>query len=162
MARCRLFLVSIMCVGLLVPLASLAGEPVDAAHQPSASEKGRQPFQKGLFVSSLNTPMALFTVPAKKRLVVEFFSAEAAVPAGETMSRFFLFTHKAGSPVGLSEFTHFIGPSSHGPSFGQEVFLASQQLRMYVKAGDELGVNAVGDGTGGAFMSVSGYLQDVR
>ena len=52
--------------------------------------------------------------------------------------------------------------SSHGPSFGQEVFLASQSMRMYVKAGDELVLNAVGDGTGGAFLSVSGYLLNVR
>jgi hypothetical protein len=151
-----------VCLGALVPLAGLAGEPVDTAHQPSVNEKGRQPFQKGVGVGTLNTPTAVFTVPAKKRLVIEFFSAEAFVSSGETVSRFFLSTHPAGSPLGLAEFTHFIGPSSHGPSFGQELFLASQPLRMYVKAGDELVANAVGDGTGGAFMSVSGYLQDVR
>jgi hypothetical protein len=159
MVRQRPFLLSIACVVLLIPSASFADPPVRADHRRDADEEGR-PFQKTVFVSSLNTPTAVFTVPAKKRLVIEFFSAEAVVAPGETVGRFFLSTQNPAS--GNVDFAHFIGPSSHGPSLGQEVFVASQALRMYVKAGDELVLNATGEGTGVAFMSVSGYLVDVR
>jgi hypothetical protein len=161
MVRCRPFLLSIVCLWSLVPAAGFADGP-DAGRRRDANEEGQQPFQKTVFVTSLNTPTAVFTVPRKKRLVIEFFSAEAFVSPGETVNRFFISTQNPALPPGNVDFTHFVGPSSHGPSFGQEVFLASQSLRMYVKAGDELVLSATGDGTGGAFLSVSGYLLDVR
>ena len=161
MVRCRPFVFSIVLLWSLVPAAGFADGP-DAGRRRDANEEEQQPFQKTVFVSSLNTPTAVFTVPHKKRLVIEFFSAEAFVSPGETVSRFFISTQNPSLPPGNVDFTHYVGPSSHGPSFGQEVFLASQSLRMYVKAGDELVVSATGDGTGGAFMSVSGYLIDVH
>ena len=162
MTRSRYCLLAIACGLVLGASPAFAADPVDAANEHGMNEGGRQPFQKGIFVAGLNQPTAVFTVPAHKRLVIEFFSAEAYVASGQTVSRFFLSTQNPALPPGNVDFSHFIGPSSHGPSFGQEVFLASQSLRMYVKAGDELVLNAVGDGTGGAFLSVSGYLLNVR
>jgi hypothetical protein len=115
-----------------------------------------------------NSPAVMFTVPAGKRLIVEHFSTEAFVASGTVVTRFVLGVAIPGS--GVTNSLHFIAPSytvscgsdCAGPN--QTISVASQPVRLYVDAGQQLTFNAAFSAPVGAntFMaaSMSGYLVD--
>jgi hypothetical protein len=128
-----------------------------AANQESATgadNPARQPFQQELFTSSFNTILPVYTVPAGRRLVVDFVSSEAVVPRGQIVNGVFVCVQATDSRV-----CHVIGSTSHGPLGGLDVFIASQQMELFVGPGQELFVNAASDATSGdAFVSFTGHL----
>ena len=96
----------------------------------SADDPARQPFQQEIFIKSFNKPVPVLTVPVGGRLVLDFFSAESFVPSGQTVSRFFICARDPNANT--TSFCHIISPISHGPSEGQDVFIASQQMELFV------------------------------
>jgi hypothetical protein len=126
---------------------NIFGYLVDAIANPvgvtSADNPARQPFQQVVHASSFQTLFPVFTVPNGKRLVVDFVSVEGFVPAGQTVTAFFLAVRDPGAQI--ESFAHVIGPTSHGPSAdgGQDLFIASQQMELFVDPGKELIVNAI-------------------
>jgi len=91
--------------------------------------------------------------------VVDFFSAEGIVPLGQTVSRFIVGAQDPSLPLGTLSFSHIVGPTSNGPSAGQDVFIASQPMQLFVDPGKELIVDAVSDSpSGDAVINLSGHL----
>lgn len=122
---------------------NIFGYLVDTIANPvgvtSADNPARQPFQQQVIVS-FNTLFPVFTVPNDKRLVVDFVSAEGGVPTGQTVGRFLLGVRDPG--VHMGDFGHVIGPTSHAPDpTGHDVFIASQQMELFVDPGKELFVH---------------------
>lgn len=121
-----------------------------------ADNPARQPFQREVFTSSFNTILPVFTVPAGQRLIVDFVSAEAIVPRGQMVNGVFVCVQ---ANANLSRFCHVIGATSHGPSGGLDVFIAAQQMELFVDPGQELVVYTVSDTTSGdASISLTGHL----
>lgn len=121
----------------------------------------RHPFQRGMvieFETGQGIASAQFTVPANKRLVVEYVSAHINLTDG-VMSRFSVHT-AAGDSTG----THYFAPMSH-PLF-PESYTISQQTRLYATPGSTVTVearrtfNATSLPDTG-FATISGHLVDL-
>jgi hypothetical protein len=69
--------------------------------------------------NQVNNPV--FTIPAGKRLVVDYMSAKAEVPAGETVS---------GIHINLPVVHFFLVLAQGADIFGKSVFTAAQDLRI--------------------------------
>jgi hypothetical protein len=145
---------------LVDTIANSAG--VTAADNPA-----RQPFQQHVFAPSFRTNFPVFTVPNGKRLVVDFVSAEGIAPTGQTVTAFVLAVRdRPGDEHAIFSFAHVIGPTSHGPgaAAGQDLFIASQQMELFVDPGKELIVNVESncpqgqDPPRGAHFFISGHL----
>jgi hypothetical protein len=122
-----------------------------------------QPFQHD---SVITTPAGLlggndtFTVPAGKRLVIEFVSFRATWPAGQQTTLAFIGVCNSGGGVCPTNF--FVPAIAQGPDFGGgALFTGSSPTRLYADAGTDVTVairrNAT-TGTGLASVAVSGYL----
>lgn len=70
-----------------------------------------------------------FTVPTGKRLIIEYISLRARVPAGQTVTEFFM----------NRPHVHFFVVSKQGTDIsGRDVFTAAQDARIILKAGDTI------------------------
>jgi hypothetical protein len=101
-----------------------------------------------------------FTVPAGKRLVIEFVSGVIRVVDGDELRDSKVFPIRITDPGQSSGTLHFIVGNAIEVSFGSRSFGISQTLRLY--AGPESLVqlfpsNAISFGQ----LTVSGYLVDV-
>ena len=121
----------------------------------------RHPFQRGVvieFATGEGIASAQFTVPADKRLVIEYVSANIILTEG-VMFRFSVRT-SAGSSTG----THYFAPISQ-PNF-PEAYTISQDTRVYAAPGSTVTiearrtVNATSLPSTG-FASISGHLVDL-
>jgi hypothetical protein len=120
-----------------------------------------QPFQAGTLVSVPNGQLlgvaVVTTVPAGKRLVIEFVSALVFVPAAQHVVELSL-----QSPPG--SYSHYLTPVPLGRNGLNDEFVASQSLRLYANAGQRVQVAVSRTGSNGpasALVSLSGVLVDV-
>ena len=141
---------------LLLPGFSWAGGPdvtvVNPASDPvqarDVDNPAFQPFH-AMTVAAFNTPTVLFTVPAGKRFVVEFFSSEVF---GPSPTRYLVSIAADPAQPGNVLMTHFFPPPSSG-------IAVASPLRLYVSAGQALVVNPAGSSAGNCcFVSITGCL----
>jgi hypothetical protein len=135
-----------LAAALLICSASM---PVHAQKAALVRNVDNAAFQPVFFSASLNYPSSaqLYVVPAGKRLVIEFFSAEifAAPPL-----RFALAVGDPATP-GISNMIHFIPPPAQGIAI-------AQPMRMYVDAGQSVTVFVSSTVAGSCAVSVTGHL----
>ena len=124
---------------------------------------GIQPFQK--YVGATNTgtnvhTFSLGTVPAGKRLVIEFVSAHGQVPAGEHVELFHLNT--VAGPFGGATHDLLVQAQPAAVS-GDAIFRASQQVRIYADPGTTVTalIRTSTLGTTTCAIAISGYLVDL-
>jgi hypothetical protein len=140
---------------------------------PTRDVTPRQPIQKEAVapLGTLTGPanFVLYTVPAGKALVVEYFSSQVGIASGTSVNRYLLGIANDPQNPGMGVFAHSLAPIYHslcGTCAGvTELFIASQPIRMYVGAGHALVVNITFSGDVGdygfGFFAVTGYLVDV-
>ncbi len=100
------------------------------------------------------------TVPAKKRLVIEYASGEAFVPTGQKVL-FSVITTIGGATTGTR---HYLDTDALGSFGAPDYFRAGQLVRLYADPGTTVMLRAIRDvATGDALarMSISGYLVNV-
>jgi hypothetical protein len=108
----------------LVP-AQLDGEPVNVLASTSSM--------------SNQIDVAVFTVPVGKRLIIEYLSLSAEVPAGQRVTGFLI-----NLPV-----VHFFVVFPQGRNItGSDVFTAAQALRVVIEPGQTIRVRAERDAFG--------------
>lgn len=116
-------------------------------------------FENDSFEDGEDAHAARFTVPEGKRLVIESFSIEAGLPAGQTMILASVQARANGS-----FFVHHLGPTYHGQtSNNSSIFLVSQERRLYADGGTEVALTWVRNprsGSGITNASLVGYLID--
>lgn len=120
-----------------------------------------QPFQQ--YVHLVFDPTQLgggktFTVPADKRLVIEFVSGNVALRQGSVSN--FTVTTTVNGIIGK----HRLVVTSQGPSGGLPIsYTVSQNMRVYADPGTTVivFVNATLGGEGGFDATISGYLVDL-
>ena len=117
----------------------------------------RQPFR---IITTVNNAI-LVNVPKGKRLVVEFISGFMQINSFSNVSglpAILLKVNQSGTLV----FQHEIAPQLVYSVTGGTVYIMSQELRMYVDAGDELQASfPSGSGLLANRVSVTGYFVDV-
>ena len=124
-----------------------------------------QPFQKtALLTQSPGTnasSLTIATVPAGKRLVIEFISASGQVPPGQHVESWPVMT--VAPPTGGAQ--HELLVNAQPPAvIGDALFRASQQVRLYADSGSTVQTiirRNSGAGSATYLMTVSGYLVDV-
>ena len=130
----------------------------------NVDEGSRQPFQRPFAVNLAPTESfgeATFTVPAGKRIVVEYASLRASLPPGQTV-----FVNIATTTAGQSAF-HPVVVSDQGMYGVLHLVGASQQTRIYADPGTTIIVQFGRDPSAGApggadfFMTLSGHRVDV-
>ncbi len=105
------------------------------------------------FAASRSSSGILVTVPAGKRLVVEFVTAQQVIPVSNVSPGSIQLN------VGLA--TYFLAASSVRPTANNSNWhTISQSTRIYVPAGQALTVSFEGSSTSN-FVSVSGYYVDI-
>lgn len=119
---------------------------------------GFQPFQTSVNFNQAPLSNAslvdVATVPAGKRLVIEFVSVNAQIPAGQRMTGISLMAPRQ----------FYLLVNEQPPSAGGDaIFRAVQQLRLYASSGStvQIGVFRSGNsGTGQFQVALSGYFED--
>jgi hypothetical protein len=139
---------------------------VQVTNTPSvrdADNPTRQPVQASAICEANNVIGCLpliYTVPAGKRLVIEFASMDASLPVGQAAQLAIQTT------VGGETVTHHLPLTPPAVSFqGQGAAASGQQVRLYADAGTGVTVDGTRNiATGTAFFnfSISGYLVDVQ
>ncbi len=107
----------------------------------------------GVFTGS-NTALV---VPGGKRLVIEFASGTALLPAGQKMLA------KIQTSLNNHVVPHTLALTSQG-NFGSDVYCVSQQTRIYADPGSTVTFSASRNGNAGdasLSLTISGYLVDV-
>jgi hypothetical protein len=120
---------------------------------------GRQPVTAEGSCSDSGCSDTVYTVPAGKRLIVEYASITANIPPGK-VARWRLFANNGGQQVELNF------PLTQPPViFGVlSQSTAGQQVRLYADAGSEVRMNGTTSDNGtpsNYIFSISGYLVDV-
>jgi hypothetical protein len=128
---------------------------------------GRQPFQSSASSIQEGTNVSMVTVatvPAGKRLVIEFVSATGQLPPGQHVAAWQITT--IAPPTGGA--THDLLVNEQPPFVnGDALFRTSQQVRLYANSGSTVGDVRVGFsrsssvGIGQFHVTISGYLVDV-
>jgi hypothetical protein len=150
-----------------VSVSNLGGTPLPVR---DVDNPARQPFQASIIEPPLGTPNPVFfTVPAGKRLVIEYVSAEALAldPDCVTPPRFALTTTAGGTPL-----AHFFYPENSGTiSFSgntAKVYGLSRQTRIYADPLTQVKLNVRTDAlplcsynSAGRDLHISGYLVNV-
>lgn len=121
----------------------------------------RHPFQRGVvmdFETGQGIATAQFTVPANKRLVVEYVSANITLTDGV------IFRFSVRTSAGDSTGTHYFAPMSQ-PNF-PESYTISQQTRLYASPGSTVTIEArrIVNATSlpdTGFATISGHLVDM-
>ncbi|HEX6730775.1 MAG TPA: hypothetical protein VF074_12210 [Pyrinomonadaceae bacterium] len=138
---------------------------VNVVNTPSvrdADNPARQPFTETLVTP--NKPS--FTVPAGKRLVIEFVSGDGFITSGQKFLNTSLQCTVTTS-VGVADVLHAFTPTlmgtqntGNGPF---DIFSISQQTRLYVEPGGKVSIfmnNTAG--VAGLGFTVTGYLVDAQ
>jgi hypothetical protein len=161
---------SLVALSVIAPAASYAlGDTASAQAKTQnvnvVSARELNPFQAtqtnstDLFAVGVD-----FTVPAGKRLIIEFASVKASLRVGEKLSASISATN-AGT-----ETTHQIVMSSQQSTFANDLFAGAEQMLMYADAGSTVRIEALrqsilGGGQDQQPMridaSISGYLVDL-
>jgi hypothetical protein len=100
--------------------------------------------------------MPIATVPAGKRLVIEYVSAKVTIPGGHKLRALNVFTNLNGDFA-----YHFLAPTPTGV-FNE--YVAAQQLRLYADPNTQVNICASrdnGDGIAPVQATISGYLVDL-
>lgn len=133
----RLFITAALAAVMLAAFPVLVPNAGQAfAQAPQAGE----PVQVGAYVTipSLQEQRVadLYTVPANKRLVVEFYSASFVLPKEQRRSTFLRLTWGASSPSNLFNIALERNPATFGFSEppGVDVYIANRLVRFYVNA----------------------------
>jgi len=147
-----------------VRLANTTASPLPVVDANDA----RQPFQAS--TSSIQdgtnvSTVTVATVPAGKRLVIEFVSATGQVPAGQHVAAMQITT--IAPPTGGH--THELLVNGQPPFVnGDALFRASQQVRLYADPGSTGGADVRAhfirsgiEGQGQFSVTISGYLVNV-
>jgi hypothetical protein len=123
-----------------------------------------QPFQKTTSTVQSGTnvsTLTLATVPAGKRLVIEFISASGQVPLGQHVESWGVLT--VAPPTGGAQ--HELLVTAQPPAvIGDALFRTSQQVRLYADPGTSVQTiirRNSGAGSATFLMTVSGHLVDV-
>ncbi len=132
------------------------------------AEDAREPFQKSLsFTTSANN--TTYTVPAGKRLVIEFASAHFKMPSDVKVTNVTLTTQLGPSsgPIAHYLVAHFQGtkqPVGLGSQQPTDEFTASQQVRVLAGPGTQVKFGfefSTFVSQASASMTISGYLLPV-
>ncbi len=140
-----------------VRVASSAATPVWVRDANNALQPFHQNATVTLDPSQLGGAVT-FTVPAGKRLVIEFASMEVVLAQGRVAL--------AGltTVVNGVNGSHWLNFTSAGPAGGFPIsYIASQEVRIYADPGTQVLFNFLDDigGDGVMHASISGYLVDV-
>ncbi len=123
----------------------------------------RQPFQAAVEISmpdGTGGQNGFVTVPANKRLVIEYASGEAFMPTGQKCL-FSVITTIGGASTGTR---HYLDSDALGKFGAPDYFRAGQVVRLYADPKTTVMLRAdrdVATGTATARMSISGYLVDL-
>lgn len=103
----------------------------------------------------------IIAVPAGRRLVIEYVSAQALLPTGQNLHQVSVSTQIKGTTA-----QHFLVRNEHGPHFSgtDNLFVVGQQLRLYADGGTPVIFSLarnVATGNPGYSLTVSGYLVDI-
>jgi hypothetical protein len=111
-----------------------------------------QPFQATAECNGpVNCTAAIFSVPAGKRAVIEYFSGSANVGPGAT----------AAPALLIGTVQHSVPLTSPQPAFGFLVTAWGQQVRLYADSGLITGIGAGSGSNITIRFNISGYLVDV-
>jgi|SRR5262249_54854649 len=123
----------------------------------------RQAFQTDLTVlmrEGISSDDAGMMVPAGKRLVIEYVSGRAELPAGQFLNTVALSTHVSSSQV-----VHYVQPTLLGANPTDAFFSIGQLVKIYADPGIEVHFilrRSSSTGSASARVSLSGYLVDLR
>jgi hypothetical protein len=150
--------------GNTVQVGNTASAPVLVRDVDSPA---RQPFQDfnsiDLVAPFGNTERVLFTVPTDKRLVIEFISLLALMPADQKSTvtlRTFINDGHPSTSFGKS----FLVLTAQGTFNATDIYTASQPVRIYADPGTEvffLVSRTSGTGSAQYQVCISGYFVDV-
>jgi hypothetical protein len=115
----------------------------------------RQPFQYS--ISTGSSGVIAVTVPADKRLVIEFVSGTQSVSNGSGPG---IFTATITTQAGNEVFRHYVLPATTVPRGTFTDYYASQPVRMYLSAGQQLRVLFNSDASSSR-ANVTGYYVDI-
>lgn len=128
------------------------------------SNDARQPFQKTAVGTQNGTnasTLTIATVPAGKRLVIEFISVSGQVPPGQHVEFFHLDT--VAGPFGAASHDLLVNAQPDAV-IGDALFRASQQVRVYADTGTQVSVMVRRNSNAGSASygaTISGYLVDL-
>jgi hypothetical protein len=123
-----------------------------------------QPFQTSVGATEIGTnvtTLPVTTVPAGKRLVIEFVSMSGQVPPGEHVELFQLNT--IAGPVGGATHDFLVNPQPDAV-IGDALFRTSEAVKIYANPGSQVSALIRRNSTAGtAFyaVTISGYLVDL-
>jgi hypothetical protein len=126
---------------------------------PVNADAAGTPFQINLCTLDFPAGCAAFpqvmTVPADKRLVIEYVSASCGTAnLSGTLPFLSLLTSVGGTSAG-----HVFVPQAVGSTTNSKLYAVAQQTRLYADPGSSVSALASGVGsTAGCFVSFSGYL----
>jgi hypothetical protein len=143
-----------------IQIGNTAANPVLARN---TDEPSRQPFERGFLLQNIPNVagcvgVGSFTVPAGKRLVIEYVSANTILPTSQSFT------------LGVfTGFFHIFAPTYIGPVSqpNRNLLVVSQQTRLYINPGREVFFQACLDGENfsGTYLlalTISGYFVDVQ
>jgi hypothetical protein len=122
-----------------------------------------EPFQGrvGFSVDELFAQDVLLTVPAGKRLVIEYMNRRAELPIGQTIIHVRMQIVEAG---GNGSIEHCFGAEFQGTQGGQDHFTFNHLMRVYAAPGSSITVivnRSATDAFGTASVAVTGYFVDI-
>ena len=142
--------------GTTVNVAASSPIPVSFTTQLDPFQNAASTTESGTNVSTLNVA----TVPAGKRLVIEFVSMTGQVPPGQHVEIMELTTSN-----GLGGISHaFVIHPQPDAVIGDALFRANQSLRLYANAGTQVTALFRRSSTAGSanyLVTISGYLVDM-
>jgi hypothetical protein len=123
----------------------------------------KHPFQASVEISlpaGTEGQNGFVNVPAGKRLIIEYVSGQAFLPAGQT-ALFSVIVSLQGQPTGT---WHYLESTVVGPFGSQDCFQCGRLVRLYADAGTVVMLRTDRNApTGGGLsrMTLSGHLVDV-
>ncbi|HTT36356.1 MAG TPA: hypothetical protein VMH32_01655 [Burkholderiales bacterium] len=128
----------------------------------NADNPAFQPFQAtGTGTISNSALVTLTTVPANKRLVIEYVSFSASVPTDQRV----MGTVSTALASGAASFVVSVAPQ--GSDGFKDYFAGSQVVRIYADPGTDVvaecdRVPPLGTGAGSCTFAISGYFVDIQ
>lgn len=145
-----------------VVVVNPASAPVRAR---DVDNPARQPFQARIRIDVLDGfegENVFLDVPAGKRLVIEYASAQGFAPTGQVM--FYEVGTLIGAQLSFDQ-NHAVPVIQQITGSGVGIFIAGQQVRIYADSGPaKVMLRAARNGSAGpahAFFSISGYFVNV-
>ncbi len=123
----------------------------------------KQPFQANVSISlpsGTEGQNGFVTVPAGKRLVIEYVSGQAFLPSGQK-ALFSAIVSLQGQNTGT---WHYLESTAVGPFGGQDCFQCGRPVKLYADAGTTVMLRTDRDsptGSGQSRMTLSGHLLNV-